>query len=225
MSALHILLITNRPAVHAFVDEHGARSIPRITSTSIPLSVEALSQHARDIQEAQSAMIDVGADPDAAVSVCQELHRVRPDLRVLAVVCCPNPTMPWHVRSLLANGVHEMLDSQTTPNELIDRLVSLSERRHAVRVALHRDFGVLASSPLEPLGRADEQLVEFVASGLSDVEIGMRLQLGERTVRDRVRSLRQQLLLKNREELAAWGGANGYYRPHQRRAALAPSGT
>jgi hypothetical protein len=45
MSALHVLLLTNRPSLHAFLDEHGARSIPRISSTSMPLSVEALGQH------------------------------------------------------------------------------------------------------------------------------------------------------------------------------------
>jgi DNA-binding NarL/FixJ family response regulator len=216
MSALHVLLITNRPAVHAFVDEHGARSIPRLTTTAIPLCPGALAHHPRDVQDAQAAMIDVGADPDAAVVVCEELHQLRPDLRLLAVVCCPNPTMPWHVRSLLSNGVHEMLDSQTTPSELVERLVSLVHGGQAVRVSLHRDFGVLATVPLEPLGRDDQRLLEMVACGSSDVEIGMRLQLGERTVRDRVRVLRQALLLKNREELAAWAGANGYYRPRSR---------
>ena len=137
MSALHVLLLSNRPSVHAFLDEHGARSIPRFTTSSISLSVESLGLHARDINEAHAAIVDVGAEPDTAVAVCRELHRIRPDLRVLAVVCCPNPTMPWHVRSLLSNGVHELPDSQTTPSELVDRLVSLVERRHAVRVALH----------------------------------------------------------------------------------------
>jgi len=224
MSALHVLLITNRPSVHAFLDEHGGRSIPRLNTTSMPLSVDALGQHTRDINDAQAAMVDVGADPDAAVQVCQELHRIRPDLGVLAVVCCPNPTMPWHVRSLLSNGVHEMLDSQTTPSELVDRLVSLVERRHAVRVALHRDFGVLSGSSIEPLGHDDQQLLELVARGLSDLEIGMRVQLGERTVRERVRALRLSLLLKNREELAAWAGAHGYYRPRNGRSVAADPG-
>jgi DNA-binding NarL/FixJ family response regulator len=199
--------------VHAFLEEHGARSIPRITASQMPLAVESVEQHARDVGEAQVAMIDVGADPDCAVQVCQELHRVRPDLRLLAVLCCPNPTMPWHVRSLLSNGVHEMLDAQTTPNELVERLVSLVSGGHAVRVALHRDFGALTAWSAEPLARSDQELLELVARGLSDIEIGMRLQLGERTVRDRVRVLRQALQVKNREELAAWAGAHGYYRP------------
>src|SRR5438105_2540058 len=65
MSALHVLLITNRPAVHAFLEEHGARSIPRITATQLPLCTEGLDQHHRDVHDAQVAMIDVGADPDA----------------------------------------------------------------------------------------------------------------------------------------------------------------
>jgi DNA-binding NarL/FixJ family response regulator len=216
MSALHVLLITNRPAVHAFLEEHGARSIPRITATQLPLAIEGLDQHARDVHDAQVAMIDVGADPDAAVSVARALHKMRPDLGVLAVVCCPNPTMPWHVRSLLSNGVHEMLDAQTTPSELVDRLVSLVEGRHAVRVALHRDFGGLMTWSAEPLAPEHQQLLELVALGLSDVEIGMRLEVGERTVRERVRVLREVLQVKNREELAAWAGANGYYRPHKR---------
>ncbi len=213
MTALHVLLMTNRPSVHAFLEEHGARSIPRITATQVPLSVDGLESHARDLQEADVAMIDVGADPDAAVEVAQALHRQRADLRMLAVLCCPNPTMPWHVRSLLSSGVHEMLDAQTTPSELVERLVSVVHGQHAVRVALHRDFGAQRAWSVEPLGRDDQELLELVARGLSDVEIGLRLRLGERTVRDRVRTLRQALQLRNREELAAWAGAHGYYRP------------
>jgi DNA-binding NarL/FixJ family response regulator len=123
--------------------------------------------------------------------------------------------MPWHVRSLLANGVQELLDAQSTPNELIERLATLVHGRHSIRVALHRDFGALASWSMEQLGRADQALLELVAGGQSDVEIGLRLQLGERTVRQHVRALRQALQLKNREELAAWAGANGYYRPRR----------
>jgi DNA-binding NarL/FixJ family response regulator len=215
MSALHVLLITNRPAVLSFLEEHGTHTSPRLTATSIPLSAEALDQHAHQVQDAQVAMVDVGADPDCAVLVCHELHRRRPDLRVLVVVCCPNPTLPWHVRSLLANGVHELIDAQTTPDELVDRLVALVDGRHSVRVSLHRDFGALANWSLEQPGLADQALLELVAGGLSDIEIGLRLQLGERTVRERVRALRHALQLKNREELAAWAGANGYYRPRR----------
>jgi DNA-binding NarL/FixJ family response regulator len=219
MSALHVLLISNRPAVQAFLDVHSAGSVPPLSITAIQLSAEALEQHAHEIHAADVAMIDVGADPDAAVIVCQELHQRRPDLRVLAVVCCPNPTLPWHVRSMLANGVQEMLDAQSTPDEVVDRLLAMVEDRHSLRVALHRDFGALANWSIEQLGRADQALLELVAGGQSDLEIGLRLQLGERTVRQHVRGLRQALQLKNREELAAWAGANGFYRPRR----LSPS--
>lgn len=184
---------------------HGAGSMPPISITSIPLSADALDRHGDQVDAAEVAMIDVGADPDVAVVVCQELHQRRPDLRVLAVVCCPNPTLPWHVRSMLAHGVQEMLDAQSTPNEVIDRLVAMVADRHSIRVALHRDFGALASWSIEQLGRADQALLELVAGGQSDLEIGLRLQLGERTVREHVRGLRQALQLKNREELAAGG--------------------
>ncbi len=213
MTALRVLLITNRPSVHAFLQEHGARSIPTITATHVPLALDALPSHMRDLNDANVAMIDVGADPDAAVEVASELHRLRSDLRVLAVLCCPNPTMPWHVRSLLSNGVHEMLDAQTTPSELVERLNSAVHGQHAVRVALHRDYGASRAWSSEPLSADDQQLLELVAHGLSDVEIGLRLRVGERTVREHVRSLRDALQLRNREELAAWAGAHGYYRP------------
>jgi DNA-binding NarL/FixJ family response regulator len=96
-------------------------------------------------------------------------------------------------------------------------------------VALHRAFGDVGKTggamawTSEPLDADDLQLLGLVACGLSDVEIGMRLQLGERTVRDRVRSLRQVLQVKNREELAAWAGAHGYYRPGRVGLAAGPA--
>ena len=56
----------------------------------------------------------------------------------------------------------------------------------------------------------------MIAAGLSDSEISARLYISEATVRRRTVCLRQKTRTTNRAELAAWGGAQGYYQQSSR---------
>ena len=55
------------------------------------------------------------------------------------------------------------------------------------------------------------QLLELVALGLPDHEIGRRLHLSPHTVKHQIEDLRTALRVRNRTELAAWAGKNGFY--------------
>jgi DNA-binding NarL/FixJ family response regulator len=55
------------------------------------------------------------------------------------------------------------------------------------------------------------QLLELVAYGRSDREIGALLHLSPHTVKHRIERLRDALGARNRIELAAWAGRHGFY--------------
>ena len=104
--------------------------------------------------------------------------------------------------------------------------VSASELTHIVRsvsagdvyVAPALAFGLLhemtrprprASDPLEELGPREREVLELVASGLSNQEIGLRLGLAERTVKHYLTNVLKKLQVRSRVEaalLAAKGG-------------------
>src|SRR2546426_849033 len=49
--------------------------------------------------------------------------------------------------------------------------------------------------------------------GLPDYEIGARLHLSPHTVKHHIEALRDEVGARNRIELAAWAGQNGFYAP------------
>ena len=58
---------------------------------------------------------------------------------------------------------------------------------------------------------AKVRLLELVALGLPDHEIGNRLFLGPSTVKHQIEDLRAEIGARNRIELAAWAGMHGFY--------------
>ncbi|MBI2938956.1 MAG: helix-turn-helix transcriptional regulator, partial [Chloroflexi bacterium] len=64
-----------------------------------------------------------------------------------------------------------------------------------------------------PTTEADVRLLELVARGLSDEEIGPKLGLSPHTVKRHLEGLRQAVNARNRTELAAWAGQYGCYQP------------
>jgi len=55
------------------------------------------------------------------------------------------------------------------------------------------------------------RLLELVALGLPDHEIGRRVHLSPHTVKHSIENLRAAVGVRNRTELAAWAGRSGFY--------------
>ena len=74
---------------------------------------------------------------------------------------------------------------------------------------LHEMTAPRRSDPLEELGTRERQVLELVASGLSNQEIGLRMGLAERTVKHYITNVLKKLQVRSRVEaalLAAKGG-------------------
>jgi DNA-binding NarL/FixJ family response regulator len=72
----------------------------------------------------------------------------------------------------------------------------------------------------EPSSMARVELLQLVARGLPDHEIGRRLHMSPHTVKHHIEDLRDGLGARNRIELAAWAGRNGLYAPEDGRPAV-----
>ena len=211
----HLLLVTNRPPVHAFFAGVGRRSGGAYVLTQFPMDADAVSDADEDLEGATAAVVDAGLDSAAAILVCQELHRLRPTLPMAALVCCSHCVTPWNLRALIATGVSSVLDLEATADEAADVLRSVARGGSVLRLqprhghkALLRD--ILASSG--PRNETQIELLELVARGLPDHEIGSRLHLSPHTVKHHIEQLRDEVGARNRIELAAWAGRHGFYR-------------
>jgi DNA-binding NarL/FixJ family response regulator len=124
---------------------------------------------------------------------------------------------PWLFRALVAASVESFIDLETTGAEALDALgrVARGETVLGLRLGMHklallRDLR--AGHGLRPESHA---LLEYVARGLSDQEIGQRLHLSPHTVKKHIEQLRDRLGARNRIELAAWAGRQGLYTPQR----------
>jgi DNA-binding NarL/FixJ family response regulator len=177
-------------------------------------------------EDADVAVVDVSLDPADAIERCRDLQLRRADLPIVGVVCCPNSVTPWNLRALLASGVSGVLDLQSTAEDAARTIEAVARGGSVLRLQLRRGERELLRDLLTAPGSPTEtqlRLLGLVAQGLSDREIGAQLHLSPHTVKHHIDQLRHELRVRNRTELAAWSGRNGFYvRAADTRAPLVP---
>lgn len=201
-----LLLFTDRPALQAFFR-------PLTDQLEVaPVSLETTGS--LDIGDLPVVIVDIALDPALAIEVCRGLRRRRADLPIVAVVCCPHAVTPWTLRGLLGCAISAVLDLRGSQEGVAQALESVARGASVLHVQLRRGHGEI----LEDLLAAKEQwsetqlrLLELVVLGLPDHEIGKRLHLSPHTIKHQIGHLRHELRLRNRIELAAWAGRNGFY--------------
>ena len=222
--ATFLLLVTNRPAVHTFLENLGQSATPPVVVRPIPARVDTLAAHSELVATTAAAVVDATPDPVAAIQICQELRTRRPSLPLAALLCCPHSVTPWHLRTLVAAGVSNLLDLQATAEEVLRVLQSVARGNVVLHVQLTNGHGALLediAAGKELNGetgsgrlpsRTSAQILELLVHGLSDQEIGDQLHLSPHTIKHHIDRLRGELGARNRIELAAWAGRQGFYR-------------
>jgi DNA-binding NarL/FixJ family response regulator len=225
VSDLHVLLATNRPAIRSFFEHLHFSRDAGFALSHIPVELDALAMAPQALAEATVAVIDVGSEPGAAIALCSELHLRRPDLPAIGLVCCSHTVTFWQVQALANACVHSFLDLHASEDEIRRALRSIASGNIVLRLDLGREGQALLDSIAGrgqrraarlthyPVSEVDVQIVELVASGLSDREIAQRLHLSPHTVSHHVGRLSDQVGARNRTALAAWAGGHGFYRP------------
>ena len=147
-------------------------------------------------------------------------------LPLAALLCCPHSVTPWQLRALIATGVSNLLDLYATPEEVLRVLQGVARGDVVLHVQLTNTNGHGAvlediTAGKEMNGetgsgrmstRTSAQILELLVHGLSDQEIGRQLHLSPHTVKHHIDRLRGELGARNRIELAAWAGRQGFLR-------------
>src|SRR5436190_2516589 len=224
MNRSSLLLVTNRPAVRVFLENLGQSATPPFVVRPVPASLDALAAHSEHVATAMAAVVDATPDPVATIQICQELRTRRPSLPLAALLCCPHSVTPWHLRTLIAAGVSNLLDLQATAEEVLRVLQSVARGNVVLHVQLTNGHGALLediAAGKELNGetgsgrlptRTSAQILELLVHGLSDQEIGDQLHLSPHTIKHHIDRLRGELGARNRIELAACAGRQGFYR-------------
>lgn len=221
MQELHILLITDRPAVAAFFDV-----VRRCGGRPAALSCMVLAARPpaeQLVTAVTAAVVDVAPDPVRAISVCRDLRQRRPTLPIVGLLCCSYAVTPWHVLELLAAEVDGLLDLHASAAEVLHALHGLARGDVVLQVRLrgaHPDNParrqVLPARdqrlpPLQLLTSTNIACLTLLAQGMSDAEIGQALGYSPHTVKHLIERLRDGVGANNRVALAAWAGRHGFY--------------
>jgi DNA-binding NarL/FixJ family response regulator len=210
--SLLILLLSGRPAVWTYF-ESLEEYLPGLTV--VPLGDEPADH------QGAIAVIDVALDPAAGVDACRNLREQLPSVPIAVLLCCPQAVDPWQLQSLFAAGVGSVLDLQAPPGEAARLLESAARGAAVIHLHIRRSHRTLLRDLFidhGSRGGARMQLLQLVARGLPDHEIGRILHLSPHTVKHHIETLRAELGVRNRTELAAWAGRHGFYAPDEEHA-------
>jgi len=207
---VRIILVTERAALATFFREVA-------DSARVDFVLERVSFESNDHEYTDSAavaLVDLALEPLAAISRCRELASLRPDLFVVGLVCCPYAVTPWSLHALLASGIASILDLRSSKDEWAAALEAIADGVSVLDVRVrwrHRPLLRDLFARDEPRTDLDLRMLELLALGLPDHEIGRLLHLSPHTIKHHVEQLRWELGLRNRIELAAWAGRHGFY--------------
>lgn len=202
-----LAVVTERPAIYDFFGGLG------ISAWRLDVDAAAIARNGRAIAGAEIAVVDFALHPQDAVATCHALRGHVADIPLAAIICCPYSATPQHIRALAAAGVTAIFDLQVSREDALRTLRATVRGESILRLSFGgRRRATLADVVGGRRVRADDHLMlELVARGLTDNEIGARLHLSPHTVKKRIEYLRDELHVRNRTELAAWAGRQGLY--------------
>jgi DNA-binding NarL/FixJ family response regulator len=216
-SSLLVLLLSGRPAVRSYIESLRAH-VPELEVVPLDEGLDEVESHERAL-----AVIDVALDPRGGIEKCRELRERFPSVPIAVLLCCPQAVDPWQLQSLFAAGVASVLDLQARPEEAARILESAAAGSAVIHLHIRRSHRTLLRDLFVDHGRHGGtrlRLLELVARGLPDHEIGRVLHLSPHTVKHHIESLRAELGVRNRTELAAWAGRHGFYTSESEESAV-----
>jgi DNA-binding NarL/FixJ family response regulator len=212
MSELRIIVAASRPIVQTWFAAVARQSDDSVLVMPLPLHLRTVVDATDLLASASVAVVDACVDPPEARAISHVLRADRPSLPIVAAFCCPESATAADLRGLFAAGVGGVLDLQLPPDETLRVLQGVARGQGAFHLQLAAGPGtslrdLFAKEPAaDELSDDDRGLLQLVALGLSDHEIGRQLYLSPHTVKHRIDRLRHRVHARNRVHLAAWVG-------------------
>jgi two-component system nitrate/nitrite response regulator NarL len=152
-------------------------------------------------------LLDVSM-PGSGLAAADTISRNWPNVKIVMLTVSESED---HVQQALASGARGYILKGTSSTELVDTLRLIARGEHYVTPTLaarvlatvRRASKVPAQEePFPDLTRREEQILDRVASGLTNREIAKSLEIGEKTVKHYMTSIMQKLRVRNRVEAA-----------------------
>lgn len=153
------------------------------------------------------AVLDVRLPEDDGVSVCREIRSRSPDVSCLMLTSFDDDAALFDAIMAGASGY---VLKQIRGTDLVDavRVVaagqSMLDPRTTARVVERLRADVEGSDPLEGLSMRERTILDCIGEGLTNRQIGQRMHLAEKTVKNYVTNLLTKLGMQRRVQAAVF---------------------
>ncbi|HVF77584.1 MAG TPA: LuxR C-terminal-related transcriptional regulator [Solirubrobacteraceae bacterium] len=206
-----ILVTTDRPAVGLFFTGMGRRRSDGVSTTVVEPGPDSLERAAGAVAAASVAVVDASTDPAEAGEMCGALRAQRPDLPIAILFCCPCSATRSNLRSFIAIGIASFLDLQLSAHRALNALRAVARGEDVVYLQLAGETVTTLFDGRNGDHELDEDervLLQLVAAGMTDHEIGVEMYLSQHTIKHRIERLRRRVHARNRIQLAAWAASH-----------------
>ena len=171
---------------------------------SVPAAVVAVDQHRPDV-----VVMDVRLSDGSGIEATREIRARHPQTRVLMLTSFADHEA---LLSSIMAGASGYVLKQIRGNELVSAVRSVAMGQNLIDPALTGWVMERLRTSAEPAGddrlmrlsAQEERILELVATGRTNREIGAELHLAEKTVRNYVSSILAKLEVARRAEAAAY---------------------
>ena len=158
-------------------------------------------------------LMDIELPGEDGVAATQRLKMEMPAVTVVILTAHDDTQTLFEA---IKAGAQGYLVKNSRSRELLDQLRGLARgeapisRRMAARILEEVRGQTEAFAPEEELTAREMEVLELVASRLSNAEIADRLTVSEHTVKNHMKSILSKLHLHSRHQAAAYGVARGW---------------
>ena len=164
-------------------------------------------------------LMDVNMPGMGGVEATRQVREKYPQVQVLMLTVSEQET---DLFAAIRAGAHGYLLKSSTSTELADAIQRVHQGEAVVTPAmaarLLHEFSHLSQRAVivekslestEELSEREREVLQHVACGLSNKEIGLALNLSPHTVKAHMRTILDKLHLRSRSEAAAWAALHG----------------
>jgi two-component system NarL family response regulator len=166
-------------------------------------------------QPVDVVLMDVNMPGLGGVETTRQIHTGYPQVNILMLTISESES---DLFASIRAGAHGYLLKSVTSKELVEAIQNIAAGEAAISPSmakkLFNEFSADTShqarrpSPQGELTSREFEILQLVAHGLSNKEIGTQLTLSPHTVKAHLRSILDKLHLRSRAEAAAWAAKN-----------------
>jgi DNA-binding NarL/FixJ family response regulator len=208
MATIRVLLADDHPVVR-----HGIRALIErspdivvVAEAENGLEVLALIEETRP----DLVILDIEMPRMSGIEVARQLKAQDVPVQILALSAHDDAV---YVRNLLNSGVAGYLTKEEAPENIVEAIQRIARGEYgwlSHRVSSQVSTWVRARSEKKELSNRELEVLQLVARGRTNQEIGYLLQISEKTVEKHVRALFRKLAVNSRVELAVCAVHQGW---------------